>query len=96
MPRQWTDTQRAEASKRALFQQPWKKSTRPRTIAGKAKSCMNALKHGQFSRQAYEFRAALSRKIAYLKFICHRADEVFCFQRNELITHRKANQRKND
>lgn len=81
----WTAERRLKHSLAIRNWAPWKKSTGPRTIAGKAKSCMNALKHGQYCRQAYEFRAALSQRMAYIKFLCHRQDEILAFQRNELL-----------
>ena len=81
----WTPERRARHSLAIRNWAPWKKSTGPRTIVGKAKSCMNALKHGQYSRKAYEFRLALRHKMAYIKFICHRQEEIHSFQRNELL-----------
>ena len=81
----WTPERRARHSLAIRNWAPWKKSTGPRTISGKAKSCMNAFKHGQYSRQAYEFRLALRHKMAYIKFICHRQEELQRFQRNELL-----------
>ncbi len=81
----WTPERRAKHSALIRRLAPWTKSTGPRTIAGKAKSSMNALKHGQYCRQAYEFRAALRRKMAYFQFLCHRQDELRLFQRNELL-----------
>ncbi len=85
----WTPERRAKHSALIRRLAPWTKSTGPRTIAGKAKSSMNALKHGQYCRQAYEFRAALRRKMAYFQFLCHRQDELRLFQRNELLKDRK-------
>lgn len=81
----WTAERRAQHSLAIRQWAPWKKSTGPRTVAGKAKSCMNAFKHGQYCRQAYEFRAALRYRMAYLRFLCHRQDEILSFQRNELL-----------
>ncbi len=84
----WTAERRARHSLAIRKWAPWKKSTGPRTIAGKAKSCMNALKHGQYSRQAYQFRTALRKNIAYIKFLCHKQGELYLFQRNELLKNR--------
>lgn len=81
----WTAERRLNHSIAIRRWSPWKKSTGPRTVAGKAKSCMNALKHGQYCRQAYEFRAALRQRMSYIKFLCHRQDEILSFQRNELL-----------
>ncbi len=81
----WSAERRARHSAAIRQWAPWTKSTGPRTVAGKAKSSMNALKHGQYCRQAYEFRAALRRKMAYFQFLCHRQDELRLFQRNELL-----------
>ena len=85
----WTPERRARHSLAIRNWAPWKKSTGPRTIVGKAKSCMNAFKHGQYSRQAYEFRLALCHKMAYIKFICQKQKELLRFQRNELLRNRQ-------
>lgn len=49
-PKGWTPERRAQQSARIRLWQPWKRSTGPRSDAGKAQSAMNGLKHGGRSR----------------------------------------------
>ena len=49
-PKGWTPERRARQSARIRLWQPWRRSTGPRTEAGKARSAMNGLKHGGRSR----------------------------------------------
>jgi hypothetical protein len=49
-PKGWTPERRAQQSARIRLWQPWKRSTGPRSEAGKAQSAMNGLKHGGRSR----------------------------------------------
>jgi hypothetical protein len=49
-PKGWTPERRARQSARIRLWQPWRRSTGPRTEAGKAQSAMNGLKHGGRSR----------------------------------------------
>ena len=44
----------------ARCNQPWRRSTGPRTTAGKSRSRMNALKHGGRSAEAVAARKALA------------------------------------
>lgn len=44
--RQWTQEQRKEQSKKIRQWQPWKSSTGPKTLNGRAKSSRNAFKGG--------------------------------------------------
>lgn len=45
----WTPARRAAASLRMHARKPWLKSTGPRTVVGKSRARMNALKHGNRS-----------------------------------------------
>jgi len=73
-PKGWTPERRAQQAARIRQWQPWKRSTGPRTDAGKAQSAMNGLKHGGRSRahimQMRRVRHALrlaTRNIAILR-----------------------------
>jgi hypothetical protein len=46
----WSPERRARQSARIRALEPWRRSTGPRTEAGKSQSAMNALKHGGRSR----------------------------------------------
>ena len=50
----WSPERRARAAARIRLFEPWRRSTGPRTEAGKAKSSANALKHGLRSRACIE------------------------------------------
>jgi len=45
----WTQERRAFQAAVARKHRPWEKSTGPKTPAGKARSCQNAVKSGRFS-----------------------------------------------
>ena len=70
----WTPERRAQQAARIRLWQPWRRSTGPRTDAGKAQSAMNGLKHGgrgrahimEFRRIRYVLRLA-ERNIAILR-----------------------------
>ncbi len=73
-PKGWTPERRARQAARIREWQPWRRSTGPRSEAGKAQSAMNALKHGgrsrahimQLRRVRYVLRLA-ARNIAILR-----------------------------
>ena len=88
MPRQWTDEQRAEASKRAILHQPWKKSTGPRSITGKKKSARNSYKHGYFSCENQVIRWYIRLAALRLKQIKAHRNMRLDKLRNELIAQR--------
>jgi hypothetical protein len=46
MSKGWTDERRKRQAERIRAQKPWEKSTGPRSEAGKARSSLNAYKHG--------------------------------------------------
>lgn len=85
----WTSERRAKHSAAIRRWAPWTKSTGPRTAEGKEISKMNAWKHGQYSRQAFAFRAALRRNALTIKFLFQRQKEILRFQRNELLRQRR-------
>lgn len=73
-PKGWTPARRARQSALIRLWQPWRRSTGPRTEAGKARSAMNPLKHGgrsrahilEMRRVRYALRLA-ARNIALLR-----------------------------
>ncbi|HYM18564.1 MAG TPA: hypothetical protein VEU06_08380 [Micropepsaceae bacterium] len=64
-PSGWSPERRARQSMAIRAWRPWTRSTGPRTAAGKAKTAMNAYKHGARSRRFREelraVRSALRR-----------------------------------
>lgn len=58
MPR-WTAESRKKQAEIARKHKPWTRSTGPKTDAGKAKSALNATKHGYRSREGQEFLATM-------------------------------------
>lgn len=59
MSKGWTEERRRAAAARIRQNKPWEKSIGPRTAAGKARSSMNALKHGHRCRIWDECREIL-------------------------------------
>ena len=61
---EWSAERRAKQAELIVASQPWKKSTGPKTDAGKARSAANALKHGFRSRPFIE-RVREERKLIH-------------------------------
>jgi hypothetical protein len=96
MTKHWTEAARAAAAERARRNQPWTRSTGPKTDIGKLVSRMNALKHGLRSRireQPYriirERLRAIQRYIRavslYVDFKARIARKKISDQRTELM-----------
>ena len=65
MPR-WTDEARRKQSERIRQTRPWDKSTGPRSHAGKARTRLNAVKHGYRSADMDLIRALLRSNKQFL------------------------------
>ena len=52
--RQWTEAERQRQAQLIRSWAPWSRSTGPKTFQGKAKSKMNAYKHGEYDCVAKE------------------------------------------
>lgn len=66
MPR-WTAEARAKQAALARHYQPWKHACGPKSPAGKARSSLNAYKHGLYGVSARELRRALRQQNHFIK-----------------------------
>src|SRR5262245_18683106 len=76
-PQGWTPARRARQSALIRGWQPWRRSTGPRTQAGKARTAQNARRHGFSSHETLlklrRVRHALhlvDRNLAFLRLLC--------------------------
>ena len=67
--RQWTEKERKRQACVIRRSKPWRKSTGPRTKAGKEKSKYNATKHNSRSASFIRMRKALAAQSAFLKSV---------------------------
>jgi hypothetical protein len=56
----WTPERRARQSDMIRNWQPWQRSTGPATAAGRARSSLNAFKHGARSAEMRELRSEIA------------------------------------
>lgn len=89
--RTWTPEQRARQAEACRCHKPSRHATGPKTAGGKAKSRLNALKHG---RRSAETRARLKMLQDALRAQCRYLDHVrFVIKlQNALLKHRKLEQ----
>lgn len=66
MPR-WTQEARLKQAAIQKTRQSWRHSTGPKTLKGKARSKMNAQKHGCYSAPHRQFRSLLRAQAVFLK-----------------------------
>lgn len=55
----WTEERRQRQAERCRTNKPWEKATGPKTDIGKARSSLNALKHGMRCREVDQLRYVL-------------------------------------
>jgi hypothetical protein len=65
----WPPERRAQQSARARAEKIWLKSTGPRSQVGKAKSALNSLKHGAYSREMVRVNRALRDQRDFMKLL---------------------------
>lgn len=71
--RGWTPKLRARQAARCRKQEPWRKSSGPKTESGKAAISQNALKHGLRSAEFRELCALLRAHAALTKAVAEEA-----------------------
>lgn len=67
MSKGWSDERRKAQAERCHKQKPWKNSTGPQTSHGKAKSSMNAFKHGGNTNEIKLMKEILKSNRIFLK-----------------------------
>lgn len=78
MSKGWTEERRKAQAERCRANKPWKKATGPKSEEGKARSSMNAFKHGGQEAAKSLIKEALFHNAEFLK-------AVQTLQENELI-----------
>lgn len=68
----WSPEARAKAAARARVARPWKHSTGPRTVLGKAASSQNARKHGYRSAEIARLHAVLRLQRLFVRRVAER------------------------
>lgn len=74
MSKGWSIERRKAQAERCRANKPWEKSTGPQSEQGKAKSSMNAYKHGLNSQTVKELRKILRLQRLHLKSMPLHAD----------------------
>ncbi len=80
----WTDERRQKQREAIRRWKPWLGSTGPRTLPGKMRSCMNALRHGRRGEQVRRFDALIRHQQRFLQLVNAQADH-YIFWPNELL-----------
>ncbi len=80
----WTEERREKQRQAIRRWKPWRGSTGPRTIPGKMRSAMNALRHGRRGAQVRRFDALMRHQQNFLKLVQAQADH-YIFWPNELL-----------
>ncbi len=80
----WTEERRQRQREAIRRWKPWAGSTGPRTLPGKMRSCMNALRHGRRGAQVRRFDALIRHQQLFLKLVQAQADH-YIFYPNELL-----------
>jgi len=65
----WSEERRKKQAEMIRKHRPWEKSTGPKTLQGKERSALNALKHGAYTIQARHIKLALDMNKAFLQHV---------------------------
>lgn len=76
--RQWTEAERKRQAQLIRSWAPWSRSTGPKTSQGKAKSRMNAYKHGDYDCDAKQQMELLRKWKRSIRLIYSKPRRVCC------------------
>ena len=88
----WTEGRRKKQAEAIRRNKPWEKSTGPRTKGGKARSRLNAVKHGEPSRAFLLIKAMARENMKYIR----KMERLMDFALNEGVYRRVKKRESNE